>query len=210
MISLNEWVVFVMACAVVSLTPGPNMLYLTSRAICQGRAAAFVSLLGVVSGFVLHITLAATGLTALLNTVPLAYDVVRYLGAAYLLWMAWNAVKPGGVAAFQAQSLPDVSRRRLFVMGFMTNALNPQAAMFYLSIFSQFIHPERGSIFGQSLLLGGTQMTISFFVNLGVILVASSLSGWFAARPYGLRLQRALMGSVLAGLALRLALSGRR
>src|ERR1700736_4754998 len=114
------------------LTPGPNMIYLISRSITQGPAAGIVSLGGVALGFVFYMLAAAFGITALLFAVPFAYDVLRLAGAVYLLHLAWQALKPGGRSAFQVRNLPVDSNRRLLAMGFLTNLLNPKAAMLYL------------------------------------------------------------------------------
>lgn len=189
----------------MSLTPGPNMMYLTSRALCQGRAAALLSLGGVATGFLIHLTVAASGLAALLRASPAAYNGIRYAGVAYLLWLAWKALRPGG-SALQTSQLPDASSRQLFFMGFMTNALNPQAAFLYLSIFSQFIHPERGGVLAQSLVLGAVQISISFVCNAAIIYAASALGRAAAEKPWGLKIQRWIMGGVLGALAVRLAI----
>lgn len=203
--STNEWPVFLLMCATMSLTPGPNMMYLTSRALCHGRRAAIISLWGVACGFIIHLSVAASGLAAVLRATPAAYHAIRYAGVAYLLWLAWKALRPGGSALATSQ-LPEANARRLFVMGFMTNALNPQAAFLYLSIFSQFIHPERGGVLGQSVVLGAVQISISFGCNLGIILGASALGRTVAEKPWGLKIQRWVMGAVLGALAVRLAL----
>ncbi|HZF85416.1 MAG TPA: LysE family transporter, partial [Burkholderiaceae bacterium] len=103
MLSLHDLLFFSLAALVLVLTPGPNMIYCVSRALCQGRAAGLVSLGGVLLGFVVHLLAAALGLTALLAAVPFAFDAIRLAGAAYLLWLAWQAVRPGGTAPFQAR-----------------------------------------------------------------------------------------------------------
>lgn len=203
--SASEWPVFLLMCLTMSLTPGPNMMYLTSRALCQGRAAAVISLWGVACGFLIHLTVAASGLAAVLRATPAAYQAIRYAGVAYLLWLAWKALRPAG-PGLQTMQLAPAEPRQLFVMGFMTNALNPQAALLYLSIFSQFVHPERASVLGQGVMLGAVQITISFAVNLSFIFAAASLGRTLAEKPWGLKIQRWVMGSVLAALAMRLAL----
>ncbi len=116
------------------LTPGPNMIYLISRSITQGPAAGIVSLGGVALGFVFYMLCAAFGITALLFAVPYAYDALRLAGAAYLLWLAWQALKPNGRSPFQVKKLQVDGPRKLFAMGFVTNLLNPKIAMLYLAL----------------------------------------------------------------------------
>ncbi|MBV6286238.1 LysE family translocator [Pseudomonas aegrilactucae] len=204
MIPLSQWLLFTGAALLMVLTPGPNMIYLISRSICQGRMAGVTSLIGVVGGFLVHMTAAAVGLTALFMAVPLGYDLLRWAGAGYLLWMAWQAVKPGARSPFQARELPPDSPARLVVMGFLTSVLNPKVAVFYLSVLPQFISPEHGSVLAQSLTLGLTQISVSFIVNLLIAVFAAGLSAWFVRYPLWLMLQRYVMGFVLAALALRL------
>src|SRR5215469_565216 len=116
----------------IALTPGPNMIYLISRSITQGPAAGVVSLGGVALGFVFYMLCAAFGITALLFAVPYAYDVLRFTGCAYLLWMAWQAVRPNGRSPFEVKKLAVDGPHKLFVMGLVTNLLNPKIAMLYL------------------------------------------------------------------------------
>jgi len=209
-IPLHDWSLFALAAFVMVLSPGPNMMYLVSRSLCQGRKAAELSLLGVAAGFVLHMGVAAFGLTAFFLAVPYAYDGLKYIGAAYLLWLAWQAIKPGGRGIFETKELPADSPRRLFWMGFLTNALNPKIAVFYVSIFTQFLDPARGSLLIQSLVLGVTQIAISMAVNYTIIQFAGGVSAWFNQQPFWSRVQRGLMATVLGGLAVKLTLSERK
>ncbi|WP_341915332.1 LysE family translocator [Ferrovibrio terrae] len=192
------------------LTPGPNMIYLISRSICQGRMAGLISLGGVALGFVFYMLSAAFGITALLLVVPYAYEALCYGGAAYLFWLAWQAIKPGGRSPFQVKQLPQDSPRKLFVMGLVTNLLNPKIAMLYLSLLPQFLNPEQGNVLGQSITLGFIQIVISVSVNCLIALTAGSIAGFLAERPLWLLIQRWLMGTVLAGLAVRMALEAKR
>ena len=192
------------------LTPGPNMVYLVSRSICQGRAAGLISLGGVALGFVFYMLCAAFGITAFVMAVPYAYDALRFAGALYLLYLAWQAVKPGGGSPFQVKDLPKDSPRKLFMMGFVTNLLNPKIAVMYLSLLPQFISPDHGSVLIQSLALGFTQITISVTVNAMIAIAAGTIAAFLAGRPAWLTVQRWLMGTVLAGLAVRMATEARR
>lgn len=210
MVPLIDLLVFAGAALLMVLTPGPNMIYVVSRSLCQGTRAGVISLLGVAAGFLVHMLAAAIGLSALFLAVPLAYELLKWVGAGYLLWLAWQALKPGARSTFETRELPPDSPLKLFTMGFFTNVLNPKIAVFYLSIFPQFVSPEHGSVLMQSFLLGATQIAISFCVNLAILMSAARMSAWFARNPLWSALQRYVMGCVLAGLAVRLALEERR
>ncbi|WP_029008920.1 LysE family translocator [Azospirillum halopraeferens] len=192
------------------LTPGPNMIYLISRSICQGRGAGVISLGGVALGFVFYMLCSALGITALLFAVPYAYDALRLAGAAYLAYLAWQAVRPGGRSPFHVANLPADSPRKLFAMGAITNLLNPKIAMLYLSLLPQFIDPSRGDVLVQSLVLGSVQIAVSVTVNFLIVITAGTIAGFLARRPMWLLVQRWLMGAVLAGLAVRMATDARR
>src|SRR5579871_1274525 len=194
----------------IVLTPGPNMIYLISRSTTQGSAAGIVSLGGVALGFIVYMLCAAFGITALLFAVPFAYDALRFAGAAYLLWLAWQAMKPGGRSPFQVKKLAVDSPRKLFAMGFVTNLLNPKIAMLYLALLPQFIDLTAGSVLAQSLVLGAIQITISISVNAMIALGAGRIALFLSRRPSWMLVQRYLMGTVLAGLAVRMAFEARK
>ncbi|MEU7934159.1 LysE family translocator [Micromonospora echinofusca] len=187
------------------LTPGPNMVYLVSRSVTQGRRAGLVSLLGVAAGFGVYLAAAVAGIATVFVLVPALYTAVKLAGAAYLLWLAWQALRRGGQSPFAPQPLPPDGARRLFTMGLVTNLLNPKIAILYVSLLPQFIDPARGHVAAQSLLLGSTQIAVALTVNALIVLSAGSLAGFFARRPLWLRVQRLVMGTVLAGLAVRIA-----
>ncbi len=204
MFSLQEIILFTLVSLALVLTPGPNMIYCISRTLCQDRRAGLISLSGVGLGFLAHLLAAAFGLTALLLAVPLAFTAIKVAGAAYMLWLAWQAVKPGGLSPFETRELPHDPPRTLFLMGLTTNLLNPKVAMFYLSFFPQFLHPERGQLLLQSLTLGAIQISVSMAVNALLIFSAAGLALFLNRNPGWLRVQRYVMGSVLALLAVRL------
>jgi threonine/homoserine/homoserine lactone efflux protein len=206
MLTFTELGWFALAALVMVLTPGPNMVYCVSRSLSQGRKAGLISLGGVLAGFVVHLLAASLGLTALLLAAPIAFDAIKLAGAAYLLWLAWEALRPGGRTPFEARKLAVDSPGRLFRMGLLTNLLNPKVAMFYLAFFPQFLHPERGSVLVQSLELGAIQILVSGTVNALLILGAARIADVLARRSRWLAVQRYLMGSVLGMLAVRMAL----
>jgi threonine/homoserine/homoserine lactone efflux protein len=196
--------VFLVALALV-LTPGPNMLYLVSRSITQGRRAGVISLGGVAVGFLVYLTATNLGLTAIFTHVPQLYLTLRIAGACYLGWLAFKALRPGGAAVFAPTEMPPDSARRLFTMGLMTNLLNPKIAVLYLSLIPQFERPDDGHMLVQGFILGGVQIVVALTVNLLIVLAAGSIATFFATRPSWLRVQRYLMGSVLGVLAIKIA-----
>jgi threonine/homoserine/homoserine lactone efflux protein len=204
------WIAFALICFGMVCTPGPNMIYLISRSICQGSKAGLISLGGVALGFLVYMLLAAFGITAIIIAVPYAYDALRFAGAAYLLYLAWQAVRPGGRSPFQVKDLPPDSPRRLFMMGLLTNVLNPKAAVLYLSLLPQFIRPEHGDVLAQSIVLGSTQILISMTVNAAIVMTAGAVAHFLATRPTWATVQRWLMATVLGGLAVRMATEARR
>ena len=201
---------FALVALALVITPGPNMIYLISRSITQGRMAELISLGGVAVGFVVYMLSAAFGITALLFAVPYAYDALRLAGAAYLLYLAWQAVRPNGSSPFQPRKLDIDGPRKLFAIGLLTNLLNPKVALFYVALLPQFIDPAQGSIFAQSVVLGFVQIAVSLTVNAMIAIAAGTIAAFLATHPTWLLLQRWLMGTVLAGLAVKMALESRR
>lgn len=187
------------------LTPGPNMIYLVSRSITQGRRAGLVSLLGVAVGFLIYVIAATVGLTAVFTLVPAVYTVLKLAGAAYLLYLAWQAIRPGGTSPFSPKPMEPDTPRRLFTMGLVTNLLNPKIAVLYVSLLPQFVDPERGNIALQNLLLGLTQVAVAVAINGVWVLTAGGLAKFLAERPVWQRVQRAFMATVLGTLAIKMA-----
>jgi len=209
LVSFSTLIAFAFVSLGMVCSPGPNMIYLISRSITQGRLAGVISLLGVVLGFVIYMVATMFGLTALFLAVPFVYEVVKWAGAAYLLWLAWKAVKPGATSILEPRTLTIEPPRKLFLMGLMTNLLNPKIAILYVSLLPQFQDPSRGSLLLQGMTLGLTQIAVSFTVNLLIVLAASKVAAWFGKRPTWLNVQRWLMASVLTGLAARMAFDRR-
>ena len=193
-----------------AITPGPNMMYILSRSLSQGTAAGLMSLVGVAAGFIVYLLLSAFGITAVVMAVPFAYDALRIAGAAYLLYLAWGVLKPGGRSPFETRSLPRHSTRRLMVMGFMTNLLNPKAAMLYLALLPQFIDPQRGSVLLQALVLGCIHITLSLLANGTAAIAAGGIARFLARSPGWLKAQRWFMGTMLTALAVNMLRESRR
>ena len=202
-------IAFASLAVAVVLTPGPNLIYMISRSITQGRLAGIIAFGGVAVGFVVYLLCAAFGLTAIVFAVPYAYDALRFVGAAYIAWLAFEALRPGGKSPFQVRTLPVASTRRLFLMGLLTSLLNPKMAIFYLALLPNFIDPA-GNVLGQSIALGSLHIVISITINMGIACAAGSIAAFLMARPKWLLAQRWVMGTMLGALAMRMALEGRR
>lgn len=185
------------------------MLYAVARGIGQGSGAALVSVLGLSTGSLTNCLAAAAGLSALLAASPIAYDGVRFLGAAYLCYLAVRMLRAGGegiaVARFRNEGLA-----RIYAQGVLTNIVNPKSALFYLSFVPQFIDPQRGSPFWQFMLLGLVFNVGGNAVNLAIALFFGRIGDWLSKHPHVWRYQRWFTATVLGGLALNLALSARR
>ncbi|MDW9380654.1 LysE family translocator [Chryseobacterium sp. JV558] len=208
MIPFHELIFFILAALILVISPGPNMIYLISKSITQGKKSGFISLAGVVCGFLFHIIMVSFGLTAVLLAVPLAYTVLKAAGTVYLLYLAYQAIKPRSRNIFDVdRNVAHDSPKKLFTIGFLTNVLNPKVAVFYLSFFPQFIKPEYGSIFTQSLELGVIQVLISFSINFIIVLTAARVALFFSNNPVWIKVQKWFMASVLTYLAIKMALS---
>jgi threonine/homoserine/homoserine lactone efflux protein len=209
---LPEWSslsVFIIAALAVGISPGPGMLYAVARGIGQGSGAAFVSVLGLSTGSFINCLIAALGMSAMLAASELAYDMVRYLGAAYLCYLAYRILRTPGdeiaVGKLRADGLG-----RIYGQGIITNVVNPKSALFYLSFVPQFIDPARGSPFMQFILLGLIFNVGGNTVNLLVALFFGRIGDWLSTHPRVWQYQRWFTASVFGGLALHLALSTRR
>ena len=208
MLTLETWVVFSIACVALAATPGPNMLFLVSRTLAQGRAAGFVSLAGTSTGFALHAVAAALGLTALLAAVPVAFEVVRIAGAVYLAWLAIVTWRASGEDDPRVTA-PRVANAAMYRQGLLTSLLNPKLAVFQLALFPQFVDPARGSVLAQGLVLAVTQLVIVIAGDSVCVFAATGARRWFAARPGFSRWSKRALAGVLAALAARLAVQSR-
>jgi threonine/homoserine/homoserine lactone efflux protein len=198
---------FVVAAIVLLLTPGPAVLYIVTRSVAQGRLAGLVSALGVHVGTLVHVAAAALGVSALLVSSALAFDIVKYLGALYLISLGirklagWD--QPAG-----GQNIARPSLRRLFGQGVVVNVLNPKTALFFLAFLPQFVDVSRGAVGVQILVLG------LIFVTLGVIsdglyaLAAGTAGAWLKRDGRLLRAERYVSGGVFVGLGVTAALAG--
>jgi threonine/homoserine/homoserine lactone efflux protein len=203
--SAHDWIVFASATLALNLTPGPDMLYVSARSVAQGTRAGALSALGVAGGGAVHTTLVAFGLAGLLARVPIAYDVVRYAGAAYLIYLGMRLLFAPPTSA--ARPLAGESNLRIFLQGLVTNVLNPKVALFFLAFLPQFAEPARGPLWGQLLVLGTLFNLSGTCVNLSVAFVASATRRIARGGAHSGVWLRRLSAAVFVGFGARLALA---
>jgi threonine/homoserine/homoserine lactone efflux protein len=207
---MHHFLFFCLTVLLLALSPGPNWAYLISRSLSQGKRAGLLSLLGTLTAFLFYMLLTALGLSMVFKTVPALYFILKIGGGIYLLWLAWNAVKPNAVSMFDQTTDKNDSDWTLYKMGLLTNLLNPKTAVFYLAIFPAFMSKGQGSVFSQTIILGLTQIIISFLVNLLVIWSASLLAGFLRGSSFWKIFQKWFTGSVLAFLGIKMLLEKAR
>jgi RhtB (resistance to homoserine/threonine) family protein len=198
---------FLTASLALNLAPGPDMLYVSTRSLSQGRRAGVISALGIAAGSVVHTILIASGLAALLHAVPIAYDIVRYAGAAYLIWLGVQALRTKR-DAMSTMHVVRADEWAIFRQGMITNLLNPKVALFFLAFLPQFTDPARGAVPLQVIVLGCLFNLSGTIVNISVAWLTSSAGQLLKAARFA-RAFRWVTGGVFIGLGLRLALGER-
>jgi len=195
----------------VVLSPGPNMVFLLSRALTQGRRAGAWGLLGVALGFAAYLVATVAGLAGLFHAVPVAFEVVKTAGAVYLGWLALKAVRSGGGLATVPDGQGCAGRRdtaaRLVVMGLVTNLLNPKIALMYAALLPQFVRPGQGSAHQQLLQLGAVQIVVALSVNALIVLGAARLAATLRRRPRWMLAQRLGTAALLTYFAVKTLLT---
>jgi threonine/homoserine/homoserine lactone efflux protein len=202
--------VFAAACVALYLAPGPDMLYIASRSLGQGRRAGLLSCLGIATGLLVHMTGAALGLSTLLVLWPLAYTIVKWLGVAYLLYLGVRMFLERGEVRFDPAAPVRDSAWRIMRQGFFVNLMNPKIALFFLAFLPQFVDPTRGDFAAQMFFFGLLFNAGGFLWIVALALGFGGLGSWMAQRPQLWTWQRRITGGLLVGLALQLALSERR
>ena len=207
---MQTLLLFGAASLALCITPGPDMILVAARSAAQGRMAGLVTQVGVTVGSLVHAVILALGLSQLFLAVPYAYDIVRYLGAAYLLYLAWQAFTArDGFAAGPGPSkrLPILT---IFRQGLLTNLLNPKVALFYLALFPQFLDLDAGFVAVQVMVLAIILQVIDFAVHAVVIWLAGGVRSLSGRGHTFARWSRYLLGLVFGGLAARLVFDGQR
>jgi threonine/homoserine/homoserine lactone efflux protein len=200
--------VFAAATMALLLVPGPAVTYIVTRSVTQGRAAGMVSVLGIHAGSVVHVAAAALGITALLAASATAFTVVKYLGAAYLVYLGVRKLLNRD--PLETGEVAPASRRRLFTEGFVVNVLNPKTAMFFLAFLPQFADPARGPLAPQIVLLGVVWIVLGVASDGAFALLSAALAGRLRRSRRAARRLDVASGLVYIGLGAVAALSGEK
>lgn len=210
MMDLATLLTFTVAAFALAATPGPDMLLVMTRSVAQGRVAGMVTLAGISAGCYFHAIIAGLSLSGVLLMAPVMFEIIRWAGAAYLLYLAVQAFRGAGGFQQPDRGAPALPLAKLFRQGLLTNILNPKVALFFLALFPQFMQPDPETAVTQALILASVLNVAGGIVNGGIVLVAGRLGEWLSLRPAFVRWQNRLLGCVFAALALRLAFDARR
>jgi threonine/homoserine/homoserine lactone efflux protein len=198
---------FCLAATALIVIPGPAVLYIVAQSVGQGRRAGLVSASGVASGGLVHVLAAAIGLSGLLLSSAALFSVVKFAGAAYLIYLGARrllGLEPSALVAIEEGR----SNRELYRDGAVVNILNPKTALFFYAFLPQFLHPDRGSVALQALVLGSMFVAIALVSDSLWAVASGSAAAWLKERPLAAKLERWVTGTVLVGLGTVAALSG--
>lgn len=207
MIDATYWLVFLTAAVALNVSPGPDLVYVLSRTITQGKRVGLASAAGVCTGAFVHVVAAAFGLSAILATSAIAFNLVKYAGAAYLIYLGVKALRTAGKNfTLRAAPTPRVSAAVAFRQGVLIDVLNPKVAVFFMAFLPQFVRPEAGSVTIQLLFLGSLVIAVAIIIESAFVLAAVKTTGFFRTHPKASVWLDRMMGSVLIALGIRLAL----
>jgi threonine/homoserine/homoserine lactone efflux protein len=201
---------FAVASLALLIVPGPSVLYIVTRSVDQGKAAGLVSVLGIHTGSVVHVAAAALGLSAILASSAVAFGIVKYAGAAYLIWLGVKAIRERGEERSELGGRREHSLARIYVQGVVVNVLNPKTALFFLAFLPQFMDVSKGSVPLQAVILGATFIVLGFISDGTYALVSARVSRAIRNRRGSGVARRWLPGLTLIGLGIASAITGRR
>jgi threonine/homoserine/homoserine lactone efflux protein len=208
MIPLEQLTLFFLGSLIIIVIPGPAVLYIVTRSISQGRAAGVVSVVGINLAAFTYTVAAAFGLTAILMTSVVAFNIVKYAGAAYLIYLGIKQII--SKTKLEHVEVEKASLLKIFGQGYIVNLLNPKMAFFTFAFLPQFVDPNHGNTIVQILLLGGLFAVMAMLSDGAYALLASWLRPWLQRNTQFLRKQKYVTGSVYIGLGVTAALTGQR
>jgi threonine/homoserine/homoserine lactone efflux protein len=205
--NIEHFWVFAVAALMLNLTPGNDMLYVAARSASQGTKAGIVSSLGIMFGCMVHIIAAVIGLSAIIAGSAVAFNIVKYLGAAYLIYIGVRSILNKKKSLGLKKNIKALSYRTIFFQGFATNVLNPKVALFFLAFLPQFINIESGNTALQILFLGSWFDVGGTLVNIVVAVLFGRISIWLSQSPRFVQWQERITGAMLIGLGIKVALT---
>ncbi len=205
----NFWV-FVLAALLLNLTPGNDMLYVAARSAGQGVRAGIISALGIMVGCTVHILLAMVGLSAVIAKSMLAFEIIKYMGAGYLIFLGVKALASKKTKLEIDDSNKQLSLNTVFWQGVLTNVLNPKVALFFLAFLPQFINLNSANTAWQILFLGSWFNVQGTLINIAIALLFGKIGNWLSNSPRFILLQQRITGIVLIGLGIKVALTSKQ
>jgi len=202
MIDPAAFSLFLLAVLALFLSPGPNMAFVLSHGVAHGVRGGFAAAIGISAADLVHTLCAATGVTALVAAWPPSFDLLRYAGALYLLWLAWQAMRPATTRSNKPAQ--PMAFSRIVRMALLGNLVNPKALLFFMVFLPQFVNPSHGHVTLQLLILGGTLAAVALVFNTLLGAFSGQIGRRLQARPGAAKFQRGLLAFVMIGLALRL------
>ncbi len=206
--STEEWLVFITACSLLNIAPGPDTIYITSRTIAQGKMSGFISALGVCSGAMLHALAAGIGLSLILTTSVLAFNMIKWLGAIYFIYLGYKAICGNHLSSNMSRPsevVMTLDYKKIYLQGVLVDLLNPKTALFFLAFIPQFIDTQRGPQLAQFLTLGLVVIINALIIEYTLIIFAEKLSLALRRNHKIARRLETGMGIVMVALGLRLA-----
>lgn len=203
----QTFITFGIVTFIAAIIPGPDMIYMASQAVMRGFRAGVLATLGILSGLVVHILAASLGLTAVFLASSVAFEIMRWLGVAYLCYLAYKMLTAKAEQAANVPAPPPV--KRVYLRGVLTNVLNPKAVMFFLALFPQFIDHTQGNMAMQSAILGAEFLVIEFLVFVSLCYLLAHTRNTMMKSLRAQKIRNRMFGGMLGGSALWLALSNR-
>ncbi len=209
MIELSQVLIFIAASFLLCLAPGPDNIYVLTQGITKSKKAAIVTTLGLCSGLIIHTSAAALGISVIFQTSEMAFNIVKYIGALYLLYIAYQAFKYRNEPLDLSVENSSSQLKKLFFKGFIMNILNPKVSIFFLAFLPQFVNTQAGNIPMQMIILGIIFMIMTVIVFSSIGIAANMLSVKLQKNPSIVKVMNILTSTVLVALGIKLALSQR-
>jgi len=209
MIDLPNLYMFIVASFILCLIPGPDNIYVLTQGMTKSKKAAFITALGLTTGLIVHTSAAAFGISVIFQTSEVAFNLVKYVGAAYLIYIAYQAFIHRNEPLDLSVQNSTKELKKLFFKGFVMNILNPKVSIFFLAFLPQFVTPENGNIPLQMIVLGLVFMALTIIVFSAIGVAGNMLSAKLIEKPSIVKYMNILTSLVLVALGLKLAFASR-